>query len=269
MKVDQELNRKVQLKILEIVLEIDRICMKHDIKYYLAYGTTIGAIRHKGFIPWDDDADIHMFKDDYDKFKKVCEVELGEKYFFQDEYTDKGYKSYLPKIRMNNTAFVEGWTKDWDMHQGIYVDIFVLDECPQNEKIQDLNYKIRQYTECTRRGIYNKENTKGLVKNIIRPIVKNNMILNTWKALVYNPCKKDKKLCIDRNSFGYVFPYDVFGEPRRVEFEGHMLNVPEKAEEYLTYYYGDFMTLPPVEKRVSHHGIVHIDLENEYKKDIR
>ena len=71
MNVDNELQRKIQLKILEIVLEIDRICEKHNIKYYLAYGTAIGAVRHSGFIPWDDDADIQMFKEDFIKFKEV------------------------------------------------------------------------------------------------------------------------------------------------------------------------------------------------------
>ena len=65
MKINENLHRQVQLKILDILLEIDRICIKHNIRYYLAYGTVIGAIRHKGFIPWDDDADIHMFKEDY------------------------------------------------------------------------------------------------------------------------------------------------------------------------------------------------------------
>lgn len=266
MKFDSELQRQVQLKILEILSEIDRICTTNNIKYYLAYGTTIGAIRHKGFIPWDDDADIHMFKDDYEKFKKICKTELKEKYFFQDEETDKGYKSYLPKIRMNDTAFVEGWSKDWDMHQGIYVDIFILDECPKNKKIQDMNIKIRKNTEFTRREIYNKQNTKNFIKNMIRPIVKNNFILNIWKSLVYNPCKKDDSLCIDVNDFGNIFPRHVFGTPKRVDFEGYKLNIPEKAEEYLTYYYGDFMTPPPETERVSHHNIIYINLNESYKK---
>lgn len=265
MKVNDELQRKIQLKILEVLLEIDRICIKHNIRYYLAYGTTIGAIRHKGFIPWDDDADIHMFKNDYQKFKEICKEELDGNYFLQDEETDKGYKMFLPKVRMNNTAFVQECTKDWDMHHGIYVDIFILDKCPNNKKIQELNIKIRKNTECTKRGIYNKENTKGL-KKLIRPLIEKEIVLNTWKRCVYNTCKKDNRLCIDINDFGNVFPYDVFGAPRRVEFEGYMLNIPEKAEEYLTYYYGDFMTPPPKEKRVSHHDIILIDLENEYKK---
>lgn len=267
MKVDKELERKIQLKILDILLEIDRICTKYDINYYLAYGTAIGAIRHKGFIPWDDDADIHMFKCDYEKFKIACEKELGNNYFLQDEKTDKGYRTFLPKVRMNNTAFVERCTKNWDMHQGIYVDIFLLDDCPMNKKIQKINIDIRRHTEFTRRGIYTKETAKGFIKSFIRPIVKSNVALNFWNTCIYNNCKKDETLCIDINDFGNVFPRKVFGKPRRVEFEGHMLCVPEDAEEYLTYYYGDFMTPPPPEKRVSHHDIIFIDLENEYKNN--
>ncbi|CEH35580.1 LicD family protein [Romboutsia lituseburensis] len=266
MKVDKELQRKIQLKILEILLEIDRICIKHDIKYYLAYGTTIGAIRHKGFIPWDDDADIHMFKDDYEKFKKICEKELGKEYFLQDEETDKEYKMFLPKVRMNNTAFVQDCTEKWNIHHGIYVDIFILDDCPNNKSLQKMNIKIRKYTECTKRGIYNKENTKNFIKKAIMPLAQNQVFLKFWENCIYNNCSKDTNFCIDINDFGNLFPRDVFGTPRRVEFEGHMLYVPEKAEEYLTYYYGDFMTPPPPEKRVSHHDITFIDLENEYKK---
>ena len=267
MKIDKDLHRQVQLKILDILIEIDRICIKHNIRYYLAYGTVIGAIRHKGFIPWDDDADIHMFKEDYKKFKEICKTELGEKYFLQDEETDKGYKMFLPKVRMNNTAFVQDCTKNWDMHQGIYVDIFLLDECPKNKKLQNMNINIRRYTECTKRGIYNKENTKNPIKNLIRPLVEKQVFLNIWEKTLYNHCKKDESFCTDINDFGNIFPRDVIETPRRVEFEGHMLNAPQKAEEYLTYYYGDYMTLPPEDKRVSHHGIIYIDLENEYKKD--
>ena len=139
MNGEGDIQRQLQLKIVDILVEIDRICKKHDIKYYLAYGTAIGAVRHNGFIPWDDDADIHMFKEDYEKFAEVCKSELGDKFFLQNEQTDKGYKMYLPKVRMNNTAFVESFTKDWDIHHGIYVDIFILDECPKSDLLKKLN----------------------------------------------------------------------------------------------------------------------------------
>lgn len=266
MKVDKEIERSIQLKILDILLEIDRVCKKNNIKYYLAYGTGIGAIRHKGFIPWDDDADIFMFKEDYKKFEQVCKGDLNDNFFLQNSSTDKNYKMSLPKVRMNNTAFVEGCTRDWDIHHGIYVDIFILDECPKNKKIQDMNIRIIRGTELSRRGFYTMKNKKNIIKKLMIPLFYHNIILNTWNTLVFNPCKKDPNLCIDRTASGIVFPSNFFGEPRDIEFEGHMLSAPKDLEGFLEHFYGDYMTPPPEEKRVSHHDIVHIDLENPYKK---
>ena len=114
---------------LEILKEVDRICECHKIPYYLACGTFLGAVRHKGFIPWDDDIDIYMRYDDLKRFKCICKNELSEKFFFQDFDTDCGVIWIFTKIRKNNTYMSELYGKDQSKisyHQGIWIDIFPL-----------------------------------------------------------------------------------------------------------------------------------------------
>ena len=118
--------RALQLKELECLKEIDRLCRKHKIEYFLSWGSAIGAIRHKGFIPWDDDIDVSMKMDDYLRFKEVCAQELDAKYFYQDWESDPYYYSSWAKIRINDTTSVMADMVDYPTHNGICIDIFPL-----------------------------------------------------------------------------------------------------------------------------------------------
>lgn len=264
MEKENELLRQVQLKIVDIMVEIDKLCREHNIVYYLAYGTAIGAVRHKGFIPWDDDADLIMDRENYERFVEVCKKELSPKFFLQTEETDPEYKLVMPKVRMNNTSFVEKVSKDWNINHGIYVDIFIIDECPNNKFIQYVNKRVLCGTEFARSGLYTCD--KNPVKKILKPLFYKRTILNLWNNVVYDRWKKDDSLCVDNTGRGLVFKREYFGKPREMEFEGHKFYVPEKVEDFLTDYYGDYMQLPPEDKRVSHHSIIHIDLDKSYKK---
>ena len=131
---DKELLRALQLKELEIVDEIQRICEKHNIKWCLAYGTVLGAVRHKGFIPWDDDIDLYFVDDNYEKFLKACETDLNrEKFFLQTMETDKNYPYPFGKIRMNGTCSMDEAYKDKKIHWGICVDLFKMSYAPNEE----------------------------------------------------------------------------------------------------------------------------------------
>jgi lipopolysaccharide cholinephosphotransferase len=112
-------NRKVQLIELEILLEVDRICRKNDIKYQLSGGTLLGAVRHQGFIPWDDDIDIIMLRNDYNKFIALCKIELNNSYFLQIPETDDKTPSLYAKIRKNNTAYISYEYRNINYHHGI------------------------------------------------------------------------------------------------------------------------------------------------------
>ena len=121
----QQTVRDVQNKILEIMKYIDKLCRKNNITYYIMGGTALGAVRHGGFIPWDDDLDIFMTPDNYEKFKVVFESENSDLFVLQEWKTTPNYLEYA-KLRMNGTTFIEENFKDAkDMHHGIYVDIMI------------------------------------------------------------------------------------------------------------------------------------------------
>lgn len=118
----------IQLSIYKILLEFDRICRKYHIKYILDGGTLLGAIRHFGFIPWDDDADIAMLRKDYNKFCKVCKKELNEGFYLETKAVNKKYPYSFAKLRLNGTIYKESFLNDLKIHPGIWIDIFPIDK---------------------------------------------------------------------------------------------------------------------------------------------
>ena len=133
-EIEQKTLKKLQENQLEILNEIERICKKNNINFFLVGGTLLGAVRHKGYIPWDDDLDIGMMREDFIKFRNIVANDLDNKYFFDFYDTDKDY--YLPfaKVRKNNTTFNEEISKDYDNHKGIFVDIFPFEYSDDNFK---------------------------------------------------------------------------------------------------------------------------------------
>ena len=125
--------KKLQTAILMIAKEIVRLCDENNIPYFINGGTQLGAVRHKGFIPWDDDFDIGMRRADYEKFLKVCEEQLDHnKYFLQTEDTEKNYDFYFAKIQLKVTSIIEDFSKNVQIEHGIFVDIFPYDNIPDN-----------------------------------------------------------------------------------------------------------------------------------------
>lgn len=122
--------KQVQAIELEILLEVDRICRKHRISYFLDSGTALGAVRHKGFIPWDDDIDIGMLRDDYERFLSVAQEEMGQDYFLQTYRTD-GTPIMFAKVRKTGTTFVEFRLRKFPINHGLFIDIFPYDYLPQ------------------------------------------------------------------------------------------------------------------------------------------
>ena len=124
--------RKAQIREVEILIEIDRICRKHDIKYWINFGTLLGAVRHKGFIPWDDDLDICMLSKDYKKFLEIASDELPEWLFIQNKSTDPSYRRSICKVRDLNSFFVEQYDDfSAPYKKGIFIDIFEMIEYPK------------------------------------------------------------------------------------------------------------------------------------------
>lgn len=255
--------RKVQIQVLKALLEIKRICEKHSIRYYLIGGSALGAIRHKGFIPWDDDVDVGMPRPEYERFLKVCQFELRKEFFLQTRETDSEYIYQFAKIRINNTKYVQKSLENLNIHHGIYVDIFPLDKLSPNKFIA-LKQKllVEGYIKIKSAKIHNhdKSSPKYLIKKIVgslftfdhihKVIMKNIQLANHTKS---------NKIGNLIGVYGFkkeIFDEEVFGDPYYTEFEGYQFPIPNKYDYYLKQIYGDYMKLPPVEKRTNHNPVL-------------
>lgn len=269
--------REMQLIQLEMLKEFDRICKKHDIKYFLCGGTMLGAVRHEGFIPWDDDIDVMLLRNDYEKLINICLKELDTKYFLQTFETDKGYIKMYAKIRCNNTIFKEMTTRKINMHHGIYIDIFPLDNIPDSKVLLQIHKIILSVFDVFRLSskieyfIESPSFLRKIVGYIMFPISKlivHRPFLKLIDFIAKIFRKKETKFV--SNLYGDTIRW--YSKPRQAQlraiyesveylkFEDGYFPVPKRWDEYLTAVYGDYMQLPPVEERCLHHHIVQIDL---------
>lgn len=248
----------------EIVVEIDRICRENGLRYYLAYGTLLGAIRHNGFIPWDDDIDVMMPYDDMIKFAQVFE-EKGDKsrFFYQSPETDEEYGLVISRLCRNDTFLLEETFKDRNIHHGIFVDIYplfgveegyfsrkmqiframkralyVYDEAPKHKgSLMTIGSKIML-------GLKTKAGKKRAAKKLTEKLAKKS----------FDESEKVADLSSGLNSMCRAFEKKWFGEGKEHVFEDLKLLIPENFHEILSSIYGDYMQLPPVEKRQFHHN---------------
>lgn len=273
MKYDLEKLKSVEL---EILIHVGELLDKHGIKWYLIGGNAIGAVRHGGFIPWDDDVDIAIFKEDENKFLKICEEELDSKYYLQTRRKEKEYIRSFYKIRKNNTACVEEANKGLiNMHHGIFIDIFVLYGVPNNKVVRNvMKSMIRLDDIMAYNSVPKNGGNKGLIKRILHPF--RHFIRGVAKAVIESInifCRLKDSQYIS-NIYGTIpfdksiMPRDYFGEPKYLEFEGRRLPFPAKIHEYLEHIFGDYMTLPPEEKRISHQFSI-VDFNRSYQEIIK
>ncbi|WP_051524686.1 LicD family protein [Pseudobutyrivibrio sp. MD2005] len=262
--------RKVQLEILK---KIDNVCKKNDLRYYLAFGTCIGALRHKGFIPWDDDIDILM---PYADAKKLIglQSDFGDKYFVQSRETDRDYRSIAMRIRDEDTTCIEADEVDLKTHKGIYVDVYPYYECSNNRIIRLID-------------ILRSNLLKVLVNN--RPPVNHGGVTAKMSKIVLGFYSEKKRLAKieklekrlasvkgdeildyygqDITMFTAIsYPKEWFGEPKLLEFEGMYFNGATEPEKYMSKRYGDYMRLPPREQQVVHHTYIKINPYKSYKE---
>lgn len=269
--------RDTQRVQLEILLDFDKLCRGHNIKYQLFSGTLIGAIRHNGFIPWDDDVDVCMLREEYERFLKVSEKVLDRKYFIQNYMSDPKFQSQYSKIRKNNTIYVENMVQDVDMHHGIFIDIFPYDNVKPTTvmgKVQRVTLnKLKEINYCRVKRVNQSEKSKfkRYKKNLmyyILKIVPKKFMDDTIKKLsvMFNDHDTEYvgELGISTGKEMYdrfVLRKDVFYNSIDWEFEGHKFFVPKEYDYVLTKNYGDYMSLPPLEEQQPHHGIVEVSFD--------
>ena len=258
MMTEQEL-RSLQKVLLEMLIELDRICKLGGIKYCLFAGTLLGAVRHGGFIPWDDDLDVAMLREDYNMFRHVCKTELDEsRFFFQDDTTDPHYRWGYGRIRRKGTEFVRLGQEHMKMRTGVFLDIFPMDGVPEFAPLRGLH---NLYCFVLRKLLYaeaGRKTGKTAAARLWYDLL--NKIPHTWTFKRFyrlTACNKRSKL-VRHLGFPqpkgrrYAFLREWFENLEDYQFEG--INFPgiKAFEAFLTYHYGDYNQIPPPEKRHWH-----------------
>lgn len=267
---DGRLN-SIQQILLAYLLEVDRICKKHDIKYFLGGGTLLGAIRHHGFIPWDDDADIMMLREDYDKFCSIAVDEMPSSMLFQTNKTDKSCFYEFAKFRLNNTVFATAFAKNHQqMHNGLAFDIFCHDKTANSAFGQKLHLGMTLFTRAlvfnkwNNRKAENSSRIQTAITNFFKAVFP--IRFSFWleqKTLTFFKGRKNAKYLYDgmgRNIYNGSFPSSYLEEVIYVDFEGYKLPVPKEYDKYLTFLYGDYMELAPLSTRLGCHEIKLCDI---------
>ena len=265
--------RQVQDKILDIMKYIDKLCRENGIVYYIMGGTALGAIRHGGFIPWDDDLDIFMTPTEYEKFKAAFEKDNSSDFMLQEWKTTPSYLEYA-KVRMNGTTFIEECFKERkDMHHGIYVDIMILHKVPKNKLIQKLVYYESKFVTLyalSQRNWKPKSKSQAFVLKSLKIMPCKLMAKTFYKYIYkYDDRTDDFMYCywITPAKFrNGLFDATFFSEPIDIPFEDTKLLGSAKIKEYLEYRYGDYMRLPSEEaQKAAVHAMI-FDIQKDYSE---
>lgn len=254
-----------------IAREIKRLCDKHNIKYFIIAGTLLGAVRHGGFIPWDDDMDIGMLREDYEKFLKVAKTELGGDFFLQTPETDKNYGLPFAKILLNGTVLVEA-TAGSDAKKGIFVDVFPFDSVPESDDgkenhnkktyfykrllLAKLNYNVCAKNDYVKRAVY-------FALKVMSAFYSHDKLVKKLESEItrYNNSKTEDIVNIG-GAYGYkkeTIKADWVRDTVEIPFEDMTISAPVDYIKYLETFYGDYMTPPPEDKRYNRHSVTELD----------
>lgn len=266
-------------KELELLRCFLSLCERLHLRYFVVQGTLLGAVRHQGFIPWDDDIDVGMLREDYEVFVKEAQHLLPTDVFLQTCATDPGYPQGFAKIRSNGTAFVETTCKNLQMNHGIYIDIFPFDYYPdsafQRFRIGYRKLLLRYRIRC---GLYVPQDRRISVPNLARWLLMgiSRLYCPSWQAAVdrqsqlYSETDHGSRRINHGSPWGKreCVPAFWLEDAVDLKFEGISVKAPGHYEQYLTHVYGDYMTLPPPEKRIPHHYISFVDFTGPYTRKI-
>lgn len=273
--------RAVQLAELYILKEIKRICNKHDIKYFLTGGTMLGAVRHKGFIPWDDDIDIAMVKEEYERFLQIAPYELGAEFFLDNEKTNSEYGLVFSKVRLRGTKFVELKGNKYAKHNELFVDIFPYINLADDKKertASGIRLSFLSQLLLIKAGykVWRGDGVSVFIKflpvRLCALFITKTELRKRIDRLANRYCSRTNYTCSHNGSkMGYLrwnLDRRIFDEYMEIEFEGDYYPIPKEYRKCLEIFYGkSYMELPPENKRITHRPMV-LDL-GKYEGEIK
>ena len=259
-ELDADTLRQLQLVQLELLEEADRICRKCGIHYNIIAGTLLGAVRHSGYIPWDDDADIALLREDYEKFRKACKTELDKsRFYFQDHRNTRGYRWGYGKLRRKNTLFLRENQEHMPYKQGVFIDVFPLDGVPDSYVKRCMkNFECF----CVRKILWSKVGRiaekcfwKRQVYKLLDHIPEKTVFSYYHRMIAKANRKKTKMVRIlmfptPNRAYGYYRTW--YEHSADIMFEGKVFQGIHDYDSYLSFKFGNYMELPPEEKRKVH-----------------
>lgn len=264
---------ELQSKLLEMLKWFHEFCIKNNLRYYALGGTLLGAVRHKGFIPWDDDIDVGMPREDYNKLIELMQKEINE-YVLEAPLQNKDYVYGFCKLYDTGTTLIE--KNRYKAKRGIYIDIFPLDGAGDT---QEAAIEILRKNNGKRNFIWAQicslDRKRSLIKNLIALVARAiPPFIYSWRKAMKLWIKECESRDFDEsaiicNMFGNwgereIAAREWFGEPKFYKFENLSIFGPADADKYLKAMYGDYMQLPPIEKQQSHHDYIYLDLDKSY-----
>lgn len=264
--------KRMQQVGLEMVCFFDDFCRTHGLRYFLCGGCCIGTVRSGGFIPWDDDVDVFMPREDYEKLKELWQD--TEKYSIQYPTKDFLTQNQFLTICDNTTTFIKTYQKDLDINHGVVLDVLPLDGCPRGwrrkaQKLWALLYSLYIVEKAP-------EN-HGKTVYLLGKIALGLMPFRSWRYHLWRFCEKKMtqypiedcdyitELCSGPKAMQFEYPKRCFDHAVPMEFAGRALNMPADFDTYLTIAFGDYMQLPPEEARVCHHEYEFMDMDHSYR----
>jgi len=256
---------------MDLLYELDRICKKWDIPYFLIGGTLIGAIRHGGFIPWDDDIDVGMLWEDYARLKEACRQDLDPAYMLHDWESDPASPHPFSKLKICGTHYSEGLAADSEMNDGIFIDIFPYNNTPDNKllrKVQAAQVAVIRKILLLRCGFDLSGDRIGrkILYGALQ-FVSRIFSVDKWKRIFTGVEQRYNKMSTATvTNMGGSYSYERESKPRAIlekttthKFEGGIFSIPEDYDTFLRSCYGDYMKLPPEAQRVGRHDVLTID----------
>lgn len=271
-QIDNHMLRQIQMIQLELLEEVDRICKKCKIQYSIIAGTLLGAVRHGGYIPWDDDADVALLRSEYERFRQVVKTELDtSRFYFQDHRRTRGYRWGYGKLRRKQTLFLREHQEHMPYAQGIFIDIFPIDGVPDNYLLRCMkNFECF----CVRKILWSKVGKIAEQSHIKRQIysllakIPEDKIMRYYNGMIASANRKKTKMVRNlmfptpNRKYGYYRYW--YEDTSDTVFEGKTFPGVRDYDGYLRFKFGEYEELPPEEKRKTHPASAIRLLEHEF-----